>query len=752
MTIAALESILPLLPAGICGVQSTALVPTEPFVAMARRFAHLPGTVALISGGTLYCARYNILGIHPWLTLKAGATDTTLKWDDQTMSIGLDPLTAMQNILKHYALTNTHCKHPIISGLLGYLSYDLKDCLEVLPRTSIDDLGLPHLYMVAHQVLVVQDRVDGTTTAHLPIFDNAENEVHQRFAAFHEQLAAEPRTNDTAEVVATRPVSSFSRPEYLSAVAAIRDYIAQGDVYQVNMSQRFQSQFLGDPYALFSNLFEQNPAPFFAYINAGDHQILSTSPERFLLLQGREVETRPIKGTRPRRSEPAADTASRLELLNSTKDAAELSMIVDLMRNDIGKVCRAGSVRVSEHKRLEAYQNVYHLVSNVHGVLDDGQDAVDLIRATFPGGSITGCPKIRSMEVIDELEPVRRHIYTGSIGYLSFHETMDLSIAIRTATVHAGKLVFSVGGGVVYDSDPNCEFEETLHKGRTLMDALNVPATQQRLDVQFAWCNGFIKPVDKISISIKDEGFNYGYGFFETIRVQNGRPHLLEEHLERFECAWRYCFGTRIPDVTWRDVISQLVEKNRLMNRTAAVKILATAGTPSSSACAENLFVTAREYTSRLQGSSRHGLDLVVYPYPRYSNLADFKTMNYMSCRLAARWAKEHAADESIILNPDQTVSETNTANLLCVISGNVYRPYSDHVLPGIMEKAVCRLLTSWGRSVDSRPLSVGELKNAEAVFLTNSLMGAISVDKIDGQLIASCEDLCHRINEALQS
>ena len=168
----------------------------------------------------------------------------------------------------------------------------------------------------------------------------------------------------------------------------------------------------------------------------------------------------------------AEDDALRRELLESAKDDAELSMIVDLLRNDIGKVCRPGSVRVLEHKRLEAYQNVYHLVSIVKGELDPGMDAVDLLRATFPGGSITGCPKIRAMEIIDELEPVRRHIYTGSIGYVGFDGTMDLSIAIRTATFTGGKTVFSVGGGIVFDSDPASEFEETLHKGRTLMDAL----------------------------------------------------------------------------------------------------------------------------------------------------------------------------------------------------------------------------------------------------------------------------------------
>ena len=227
--------------------------------------------------------------------------------------------------------------------------------------------------------------------------------------------------------------------------------------------------FAGDSYSLFKALYQLNPAPFFAYVNAGDHQIVSTSPERFLLRSGSRVETRPIKGTRPRGKTPEQDREMKAALARSPKDDAELSMIVDLLRNDIGKVCAGGSVAVTQHKRLEAYQNVYHLVSVVQGTLAEGKDSVDLIRATFPGGSITGCPKIRSMEIIDELESHRRHVYTGSIGYISFHDTMDLSIAIRTATVVGDRLVFSVGGGIVYDSDPEDEYEETLHKGQTLM-------------------------------------------------------------------------------------------------------------------------------------------------------------------------------------------------------------------------------------------------------------------------------------------
>ena len=237
------------------------------------------------------------------------------------------------------------------------------------------------------------------------------------------------------------------------------------------MSQRFEARFNGDAFELFSRTYHANPAAFFAFIQAGDHQIVSTSPERFLRRTGSHVETCPIKGTRPRSTNMETDRAHRDELQTSPKDDAELSMIVDLLRNDLGKVSVPGSVKVTEHKRVEAYKNVYHLVSTIKGELEHRHTSMALLRATFPGGSITGCPKIRAMEIIDELEPFRRHVYTGSIGYVSFHDTMDLSIAIRTATVTRGRLVFSVGGGIVYDSEPESEYEETLHKGRTLLDA-----------------------------------------------------------------------------------------------------------------------------------------------------------------------------------------------------------------------------------------------------------------------------------------
>jgi len=252
---------------------------------------------------------------------------------------------------------------------------------------------------------------------------------------------------------------SFSRLDYEAAVSRVRRHIFDGDVYQVNLSQRFSFPLTQPPHALWQRLFDANPAPFYAYVDGGDHQVLSTSMERLLRIDpdataGDRIETRPIKGTRPRGKSPAEDAAREQELWTSVKDDAELSMIVDLARNDIGRVCRPGSVRVREHKRVERYANVMHLVSIVEGRLRGDADIGDVFRALFPGGSITGCPKIRAMEIIDGSEPVTRHVYTGSIGLMEADGTVDFNIAIRTAVVRDGTCHLSVGGGIVYDSDP----------------------------------------------------------------------------------------------------------------------------------------------------------------------------------------------------------------------------------------------------------------------------------------------------------
>jgi para-aminobenzoate synthetase component 1 len=266
--------------------------------------------------------------------------------------------------------------------------------------------------------------------------------------------------------------ANFSHEGYLKAVARAREYICAGDIFQVNLSQRFEADLNISPYELYKRLRKINPAPFASYLNFEGVNIVGASPERFLKVQGDWVETRPIKGTKPRGKTPEEDKALAGDLLASQKDRAENTMIVDLERNDLGRVCRYGTIKVTELAILETYPTVFHLTSTVVGRLREGISRIDLLKASFPGGSITGAPKVRAMEIIDELEPTRRSVYTGSIGYLSFSGEMDINIVIRTFIVKDGRAYFQVGGAIVYDSEPEAEYIETLDKGRALMQAL----------------------------------------------------------------------------------------------------------------------------------------------------------------------------------------------------------------------------------------------------------------------------------------
>ncbi|MBN2529255.1 MAG: aminodeoxychorismate synthase component I [Deltaproteobacteria bacterium] len=745
----------------------TVTLPTD-FIDVVRPFSHMPGTVALMSGGRLDCARYHIMGVFPMVTLTAKHRRTVFEVADNSgidgnitaYPITCNPFDALQAVLRRYQLHHS-ARCPMESGLLGYLSYDLKDALEELPQTSIDDLQLPDLYMTLPKVLVVRDLKTNKDTLFTPLTEaDADTEAAERFRRFLETIASAAEASGMSTVTASPFRTRFTSDTYMDAIETIREYIAAGDVYQVNMSQRFSANVTGKPFELYAKMFLENPAAFFAYLNPGDHQILSTSPERFIQLKPGAseahgagtmvVETRPIKGTRPRGDSPAADAALMDELRQSPKEDAELSMIVDLQRNDIGKVCRAGSVVVKEHKRLESYENVHHMISIVTGVLDKDNDAVDLIRATFPGGSITGCPKIRSMEIIDELEPVRRHIYTGSIGYLSFHNTMDLSIAIRTATVSNGRMVFSVGGGIVYDSNPADEYQETLDKGRTLMRSVQGRQSEPADAATCVWRDGLIQKMGDTSISIEDEGFLYGYGFFETIRVDNGTPKMLDLHMARFERAWQWCFDGPPPDITWNDVIAQVIGKNQLTCQVAAVKILAAAKKADGSALPYTLLVTSRPYRHRLLGTAAPGLRLGVYPHRRHTSLADHKTMNYMFYRMAGKWAAERHLDEALICNVDGSVSETNTANIFCRKDGRWLFPHSDHFLEGTFQTCIKGMLRDRSETLQITPVSLSELAGADAVFACNALMGVVPVIALDSTEISPDVDFCDRINNVL--
>ena len=267
--------------------------------------------------------------------------------------------------------------------------------------------------------------------------------------------------------------SNFTHDGYVAAVQKARQYIIDGDIFEVNLSQRYSAASQIAPFELYQRLRRLNPAPFASFLNFDEVTIVGSSPERFLRLQGDRVETRPIKGTIRRGQTPEQDEANGRWLLASEKDRAENMMIVDLERNDLGRVCRYGSVKVTELAILETFPTVFHLTSTVVGQLREGISRVELLKATFPGGSITGAPKIRSMEIIDELEPTRRSIYTGSLGYFSFDGDLDLNIVIRTFLIKGHQAYFQLGGAVVFDSDPESEYQETLDKGKALFKALS---------------------------------------------------------------------------------------------------------------------------------------------------------------------------------------------------------------------------------------------------------------------------------------
>ncbi len=733
-------------------IYSEKITLNEPFIDFASRFSSHPGTVVLMSGGDLDCARYHMIAAKPWLTFLGRGNRLRISIDNETYRFEGDPFETLRTLINRYKLDQTILPQdlfvPIACGLFGYLSYDLKDSLERLPRTSIDDLGLPHICLFSPSLIVIHDKIEEITYLCIP-----ERQVLGRSTLdndlkyFKTMVSTAPQENGSFSGGEEVFRSNFMKTDYMATIQKIKEYIASGHVYQVNMSQRFDMDFEGDSFSLFKALFKNNPAPFFAYIHAGDHQIVSTSPERFIQRIGERIETRPIKGTRPRGISDDEDKRLRLELLKSKKDDAELSMIVDLLRNDLGKVCVRGTVKVTEHKRLEAYQNVYHLISIVEGELSHESDSVDLLSATFPGGSITGCPKIRSMEIIDELEPTRRHIYTGSIGYISFHDTMDLSIAIRTATILNNKILFSVGGGIVFDSDPREEFEETLHKGQTMMEILheNRKRSNRKPSV---WINGTLMSLEQAFVPITDLGFQYGYGFFETIRIDKGNPKYLDEHIQRFNDATEQLFFQDPPDLTWNEVIDQVISRNGLKNQIAAVKIIATKGDRETPPFNNIYIVTARPYVHRLKEKSELGLNIISYPEPRLTPLADHKTLNYLYYFLAGKWAAAKGADEALIMNPDETVSETNTGNIILINGKTITTPSSPHALPGIMENTVLKLLMEWGFKVNKRGIMKKDLFDADLVIITNSLMGAVPVLRIDNIKLKKPSDLWQKINE----
>jgi para-aminobenzoate synthetase component 1 len=430
---------------------------------------------------------------------KGGRTEWLDLANHATRVVEGDALAAVRTLLEPHAVEAEAGLPPFQGGAAGYLGYDWGRVLERIPAPRYDDLGLWDIILGIYDWVLAWDHAQTRAfliSTGMPEINQAQKarRAEARAAWVRSRVQGESRDRDVAHPTVpdtprasapSHPVhdgwwddrlrlrSSFTRDAYLATVARVRDYIVAGDIFQANLSQRFEAPLAVSPWALYRRLRERNPAPFAAFVDLPDAAIVSASPERFLRLDAAgDVETRPIKGTRPRGLGPEHDAALGQALTESAKDRAENLMIVDLMRNDLSRVCAPGSVRVPELFALERYATVHHLVSTVVGTLLPGTDGVDLLRASFPGGSITGAPKIRAMEIIAECEPSQRGVYCGAIGYLSVTGELDTSIAIRSAVVADGRVYFSAGGGIVADSDPRQEYLETLDKARAMIDAL----------------------------------------------------------------------------------------------------------------------------------------------------------------------------------------------------------------------------------------------------------------------------------------
>lgn len=429
--------------------------------------------------------RYSLMGSQPFLLLKSRGSANTIILDERhTVETG-NPFDILNRYLDMYRLDFRTTLVPCLGGAVGYFSYDLCHFVENLPITAVDDLDLPECFFGFYDLMLVVDHLLRKTFIVSTGFPEIEEKARrvkarERLNELKNQIKSYKhggRKTDLKNYTGSKDVkltSNFTHDDYLQAVARARQYIIDGDIFEVNISQRFASRLPIQPYELYWRLRQINPAPFAAYLDFDELKIASSSPERFLRLDGDRVETRPIKGTIRRGKNRTEDQMLARKLLASAKDHAENMMIVDLERNDLGRVCRFGTVKVTELAILETYPTVFHLTSTVTGQLMEHVNRVDLLKATFPGGSISGAPKVRSMEIIDELEPTRRSIYTGSIGYLGFNGTMDLNIVIRTFLIKNNRAYFQVGGAIVYDSDPESEYQETLDKGRALAKSLGL--------------------------------------------------------------------------------------------------------------------------------------------------------------------------------------------------------------------------------------------------------------------------------------
>ncbi len=443
-----------------------------------------------IEGGEKW-ARYSFLGSSPDRVFRSRGELFEILRGDRVERSGVcaDPLSELKAFLAPYRPVEVPGLPRFFGGAVGYLGYDMVRFVETLPDVNPREIGaFDACFLLTDRLFIfdnVAQKIKVVCNVHLEEGADPGKAYAAAMAAIDGMIEQLRRPLDRRAPAQhpNRPVDlapNFSRPDFMAAVERCKEYIRAGDIFQVVLSQRFSGPLAADPFDVYRALRTINPSPYMFFLRFGETLVVGASPEVLVRKEGMEVEVRPIAGTRHRGASPEIDLALEAELLADPKERAEHIMLVDLGRNDLGRVCRPGSVEVSELMVVERYSHVMHIVSNVRGVLPEGRDAFDVFRATFPAGTLSGSPKIRAMEIIDELEPCRREIYGGAVGYFSFSGNMDMAIAIRTLVVHGDRIHLQAGAGIVADSDPSAEYQETVNKAQGVMKAIAL--AQEGLD------------------------------------------------------------------------------------------------------------------------------------------------------------------------------------------------------------------------------------------------------------------------------
>ena len=456
------------------------LTPVSAFMKIAHdsKYSYL---LESVEGGEKL-GRYTFLGADPELVIKTSGDKITrvTPQGSEVSTIKGDPLAELKRVMSSYKPVPIPGLPPFYGGAVGIIGYDCVRFFENLPELSVKDSTMPEMVFMITDTLLVFDNVANTikviVNAHLDgepgaVYEQALSKIDRLI----ERLEQPVEKIETVALEGKMNVSTtIEKKKFMEAVQRCKDYIREGDIFQVVLAQRLAIELDVPAFDCYRALRTVNPSPYMYYLRLDDWEVVGASPEILSGLKDRTATVRPIAGTRPRGGTDAEDRALEEELLSDEKELAEHIMLVDLGRNDLGRVSDGGSVTVTEFKQIERYSHVMHIVSNVEGTLKSGKDCFDVLRATFPAGTLSGAPKIRAMEIIDELEPVRRGLYGGAVGYFGFDGTMDTAIAIRTLAVTKGVAYLGIGAGIVADSEPEKEWEETMNKGRALLRAVEI--------------------------------------------------------------------------------------------------------------------------------------------------------------------------------------------------------------------------------------------------------------------------------------